>query len=79
VGTDKLDAVGDLPLQRLPRAGFNVLMAEQRLTLRPALNPFKQRPGLVPVRLAGGLGGIQMDMRLNKRRDRSPPRAFSTS
>lgn len=28
VGTDKLDAVGDLPLQRLPRAGFNVLMAQ---------------------------------------------------
>jgi hypothetical protein len=54
-------------------------MAEQRLTLRPALNPLKQRAGLVPVRLAGRLGGIQMDMRLNKGGIASPPRAFNTS
>jgi hypothetical protein len=72
MGADKLNAVGDLPLQRFPRAGFHILMAEQRLALRPALNPFKQRAGLVPVRLAGRLGGIKMNMRLNKRRDRQP-------
>src|SRR5690606_3823370 len=42
-------------------------MAEQRLTLRPAFNPFKQRAGLVPVWLARRLRGIQVNMRLNKR------------
>lgn len=70
MGTDKLHAIGDLPLEGFPRPGFNVLMAEQRFPLRPALNPLEQGAGLVPVRLTGRLGGIQMDMRLNKRRDR---------
>lgn len=72
MGTDKLHAIGDLPLEGFPRPGFNVFMAEQRFPLRPALNPLKQSAGLVPVWLAGRLGGIQMDMRLNKRRDRQP-------
>ncbi len=72
MSADKLHAIGDLPLQGFPRPGFDVLMAEQRFSLRPALNPLEQGAGLVPVRLAGHLGGIQVDMRLNKRRDRQP-------
>ncbi|MNT81403.1 hypothetical protein D3C72_2209970 [compost metagenome] len=47
-------------------------MTQQRLTLCPAFDAFKQRPGLVPAGLARGLGGIEMNMRLNKRRDRQP-------
>ncbi|STD23606.1 Uncharacterised protein [Enterobacter asburiae] len=72
MGADKLDAVGNLPLQRFPGARFDILMAEQRLALRPALNAFEQRAGLVPVRLTRGLCRIKMDMRLNERRDRKP-------
>ena len=72
MSADKLHAIGDLPLQGFPRPGFDVLMAEQRFPLRPALNPLEQSAGLIPVRLAGRLGGIQMDMRLDKRRDRQP-------
>ncbi len=79
MSADKLHAIGDLPLQGFPRPGFDVLMAEQRFPLRPALNPLEQSTGLIPVRLAGRLGGIQMDMRLDKRRIASPPRAFNTS
>lgn len=70
MSADKPHAIGDLPLQGFPRPGFDVLMAEQRFPLRPALNPLEQSTGLIPVRLAGRLGGIQMDMRLDKRRDR---------
>ena len=66
MGADKLDPVGNLPLQRFPCARFDIFMAEQRLTLRPAFNPFKQRAGLVPVWLARRLRGIQVNMRLNK-------------
>jgi hypothetical protein len=44
VGPDKLDTVGNLPFQRLPRARFDILMAEQRLAFGPALNAFEQRP-----------------------------------
>jgi hypothetical protein len=44
MGADKLNAVGDLPLQRLPRPGFHIFMAEQRFTLRPALNPSNSVP-----------------------------------
>lgn len=29
---------------------------------------FKQRAGLIPVRLSGGLRGVQVNMRLHKRR-----------
>lgn len=81
MSADKLHAIGDLPLQGFPRPGFDVLMAEQRFPLRPALNPLEQSTGLIPVRLAGRLGGIQMDMRLDKggslaRRERSIPRSF---
>ena len=47
-------------------------MAQQRLTLRPTLNPFKQGTGLIPVRLAGGLGRIEVNMRFNKRGDGQP-------
>ena len=72
MGADKLDAVGDLPLQRFPGARFHILMAEQRLALGPALNTFEQGAGLVPVWLPRRLGGIEMNMRLNKRRDRQP-------
>lgn len=79
MSADKLHAIGDLPLQGFPRPGFDVLMAEQRFPLRPALNPLEQSTGLIPVRLAGRLGGVQMDMRLDKRRIASPPRAFNTS
>ncbi len=79
MSADKLHAIGDLPLQGFPRPGFDVLMAEQRFPLRPTLNPLEQSTGLIPVRLAGRLGGIQMDMRLDKRRIASPPRAFNTS
>lgn len=79
MSADKLHAIGDLPLQSFPRPGFDVLMAEQRFPLRPALNPLEQSTGLIPVRLAGRLGGIQMDMRLDKGGIASPPRAFNTS
>ncbi len=79
MSADKLHAIGDLPLQGFPRPGFDVLMAEQRFSLRPALNPLEQGAGLVPVRLAGRLGSIQVDMRLNKGGIASPPRAFNTS
>ncbi|MNG82808.1 hypothetical protein D3C79_415190 [compost metagenome] len=72
MGTHVLHAVGDLPFQRLPGALFDVLMGQQCLALRPALNAFKQGAGLVPGRLSGGLGGVQMDMRLDKRRQRQP-------
>jgi hypothetical protein len=44
MGADKLNAVGDLPLQRFPGAGFHIFMAEQRLALRPALNPSNSVP-----------------------------------
>ncbi|MNE88672.1 hypothetical protein D3C80_1860010 [compost metagenome] len=67
-----LHAIGDLPLQRLPRALLHVFMGEQCFSLCPALNTFKQRAGLVPCRLPGGLRGIQVDMRLDKRRQRQP-------
>ena len=72
MGADKLNAVSDLPLQRFPGACFHVVMAEQRLALRPALNTLKQRAGLVPVRLPRRLGGIKMNMRLDERREGKP-------
>lgn len=45
MSADKLHAIGDLPLQGFPRPGFDVLMAEQRFPLRPALNPLEQSTG----------------------------------
>jgi hypothetical protein len=45
-------------------------MAEQRLAFSPALNAFKQRAGLIPRRFASGLRGVEMNMRLDKRRAR---------
>ena len=72
MGADKLNAVSNLPLQRFPGACFHILVAEQRLALRPAFNAFEQRAGLVPVRLPRRLGGIKMNMRLDERRESKP-------
>ncbi len=79
MSADKLHAIGDLPLQGFPRPGFDVLMAEQRFPLRPALNPLEQSTGLIQFGspavwvvsrwICGSIkGGIA-----------SPPRAFNTS
>ena len=68
VAAHVLHAVGDLPFQGLPGALLDVLVAEQSLALGPALDAFEQRAGAVPLRLAGGLGGVEMDVRLDERR-----------
>lgn len=68
VAAHVLHAVGDLPFQGLPGALLDVLVAEQGLALGPALDAFKQRAGAVPLRLAGGLGGVEVDVRLDERR-----------
>ena len=36
-----LDAVGNLPFQGLPGAGFHIIVRQQRFAFRPAFNPFK--------------------------------------
>ncbi len=70
VSTDKLDAVGDLPLQRLDGALFHILMGQQRLALGPALDPLEQGAGEVPARLARRLGGIEVNVGFDKGSDR---------
>lgn len=72
MGAHILHAVGDLPLERLPGALFDVFMGQQRFTFGPALNALEQRAGLVPCRLTGGLRGIQVNMRFDERRQRQP-------
>ncbi|MNH12905.1 hypothetical protein D3C79_724590 [compost metagenome] len=69
VGTDELDSVGDLPFQRLDGAPFHILVGQQRLALGPALYPLEQGAGQVPARLTRGLGGIEVNMGLDKGRD----------
>ena len=67
-----LNAVGDLPLQGLHRASFNVFVGKHRLAFGPALDSLEKRAGLVPVRFTRRLRCIQMDMRLDERRDNQP-------
>ena len=43
-------------------------MGDQRLALGPAFDAFEQRAAHVPGRLAGGEGGIEVDMRLDEGR-----------
>ena len=69
---DELDAVGNLPLQRLDGPALHILMSQQRLAFGPALYPLEQGTGEVPARLTGGLGGIEVNMRLDKGGHRHP-------
>lgn len=66
MGTDKLDAVGNLPFQCLDGALFHILMGQQRLALGPTLDPLEQGAGEVPARLASRLGGIEVNVRFDK-------------
>ncbi len=66
MGTDELDTVGDLPLQRLDGAPFHILVGQHCLALGPAFDPLEQGAGEVPARLARRLGGIEMDVRFDK-------------
>ncbi|MNV12442.1 hypothetical protein D3C71_1030440 [compost metagenome] len=73
VGADELDAVGDLPFQRLDGAPLHIFVGQQRLALGPALDPLEQSTGEVPARLARRLGGIEVNMGLDKGRDGQSP------
>ena len=73
MGADELDAVGDLPFQRLDGAPLHIFVGQQRLALGPALDPLEQSTGEVPARLARRLGGIEVNMGLDKGRDRQSP------
>lgn len=66
VSPHELDAVGNLPFQCLDGALFHILMGQQRLALGPTLDPLEQGAGEVPARFTGRLGGIKMDVRLDK-------------
>lgn len=72
MGAHILHAVGNLPLEGLPGALLDVFMGQQRFAFGPALDAFEQRAGLVPGRLAGGLRGIQVNMRFDERWQRQP-------
>ncbi|MNY17198.1 hypothetical protein D3C86_1504990 [compost metagenome] len=72
MGANELDAVGNLPLQRLDGPALHILMSQQRLAFGPALYPLEQGTGEVPARLTGGLGGIEVNMRLDKGGHRHP-------
>ena len=72
MGAHELDAVGDLPLQRLYGPALHILMSQQRLAFGPALYPLEQGTGEVPARLTGGLGGIEVNMGLDKGGYRHP-------
>ena len=64
----RLDTVGHLPFEGLPGALLHIVMGQRGLALGPALYPLEQGAGAIPGWLAGALGGIQMDMGLDKGR-----------
>ncbi|MNP15701.1 hypothetical protein D3C76_1080700 [compost metagenome] len=72
MGANELDAVDDLPLQRLYGPPLHILMGQQRLAFGPALYPLEQGTGEVPARLTGGLGSIEVNVGLDKGGHRHP-------
>ncbi|KOS79635.1 hypothetical protein DM53_441 [Burkholderia mallei] len=54
---------------RRMRAGLRVLVRDRRLALRPALDPLEQRAAHVPFGLARRQHRVEMDVRLDERRD----------
>jgi len=76
VRADQSRALGDLPEDRLASATLDILKRERRLAFGPDLDPFDEGAGLVVARFADGQGGVQMDVRIDKRRGEEPSLAF---
>ena len=68
VSAHVLDAMVDQHVDGLLGAGLGVFMGDQRLALGPALDALEQRAAHVPGRLAGGEGGVEVDVRLDEGR-----------
>ena len=59
--------MGGKELQRLAGAADHIVVAQGCLALGPAFNAFKQGAALVPARLPGGHGSVEMDVWLHER------------
>ena len=68
MGTHLLDAMGGQGAQGLVGPGASVFGGDAGLALTPALDALEQRAAHVPAWLAGGEGGVQVDMWLDERR-----------
>ncbi|MNL03922.1 hypothetical protein D3C87_1244720 [compost metagenome] len=68
VGAHMLDAVGGEGLDGFLGPGLGVFLGDGRLAFAPALDAFEQRAAHVPARLAGGQGGVEVDVRFDKGR-----------
>lgn len=66
MGAHMLDAMGRQGLDGLFGAGLGVFLGDAGLAFAPAFDPFKQRPAHIPARFAGGEGGVEVDMWLDK-------------
>jgi hypothetical protein len=73
VGTDMLDTVLGQHADGGMRALLGVLMGNARLALTPAFDTFEQRAAHVPLRIASGERGIQMNVRLDQRGNQQLP------
>ncbi|KWV87719.1 hypothetical protein PFLmoz3_02656 [Pseudomonas fluorescens] len=68
MGAHMLDAMGGEGLNGFFGPGLGVFQSNGGLAFAPALDAFKQRTAHVPARLAGGEGGVEVDVGLDKGR-----------
>ena len=68
VGAHVLNAVGSQRLNGLLGAGLGVFFGDGDFALAPAFDALEQRTAHVPARLAGGEGGVEVDVRLDEGR-----------